>query len=490
MCLVWKGSVMIELTLEAYLDEKVQSKHPFMVSVVGAGGKTSTMNFMKDRYGKARKLLYTTTTATLMPEDAAGVIWMGEQTEMRPCEFPSDQLYVCVFKNSVSERKVKGISAEICDDFYERFGAELILVEADGAKMKSMKAYASYEPVIPSQTDLVIVILGLSSFEREITDRTVHRTEALEKLIGKGIGDYLAYEDIPRLFKGENGFLKGVPETAKVCVMLNQSDVVASSKRRELENVAEALMEDGDVEAVFINSFRGGWCTGYKKSDGVALQGIGVSEPHMAHDALKVGGVVLAAGLSKRMGDNKLLLPFEAGTVLESVFRRALACGLDKLVTVCGRDADVTSKLSGAIGIPYVVNPDYALGQSTSMKCGLSAVREAVDACVFFMGDQPLIETSVIADMIEIFRERRDRHLILVPCFEGKRGTPVIFGSYWFDQLMAVEGDKGGRDIIRQATDSVETFEVGNPSFFWDVDNQASYERARRTLMAEVKGDK
>lgn len=185
-----------------------------------------------------------------------------------------------------------------------------------------------------------------------------------------------------------------------------------------------------------------------------------------------ISAVVLAAGLSSRMKANKLLLDLAGKEVILHVLEQVLASKVDEVILVLGRDYEVIKDLVKVYDIKVVYNKDYALGMSTSLKSGMNVLDSKSQGVMFIMGDQPLIKTSYINEILGHSLEK-----ILVPTYKGKPANPVYFPKRWFAQLKRVTGDKGGRDIIRSQPSQVQYLEVVDEALILDVDNLESFNR-------------
>src|SRR5580693_4925546 len=120
-----------------------------------------------------------------------------------------------------------------------------------------------------------------------------------------------------------------------------------------------------------------------------------------------VAGIVLAAGASTRMGDNKLLFDLEGEPVVRRAVRRALDAGLDPVITVLGHEAErVRRELDGlAPRRRIVVNPDFARGINGSLKTGIAALPATAAAVVVMLADMPLVTSEMIAELVARYRE-------------------------------------------------------------------------------------
>lgn len=187
-------------------------------------------------------------------------------------------------------------------------------------------------------------------------------------------------------------------------------------------------------------------------------------------------GIILAAGYSKRMGTNKLLLAFKGKKIIENVIEEAITSKLDKVYIVCREDE--TKDIASKYPINIIINERAYEGQSTSVVEAIKEMGDNADSYMFLMGDQPLIHRDFINDMIDFFCNNRAS--ILVPYYSGKRGTPVIFSSKWKQELLQLKGDEGGRQIIRENSDVVSEYKVDSKALGKDIDTVEDYEELNK----------
>lgn len=204
-----------------------------------------------------------------------------------------------------------------------------------------------------------------------------------------------------------------------------------------------------------------------------AVENAPTSDRHRA----QIAGVLLAAGTSSRFGEaNKLLTDLDGEPVVRHSARTLLrthAC-LDRAVAVVGHEADrVRTALPDEITV--VLNPDYQLGQASSVRAGVKAVRDS-DAAVFALGDLPRVRPETVGLLSRAFLAGLGDP-IAAAC-EGRRGNPVLFGAHYFDVLANVEGDTGGRRILLESEDAT-LVETGDPGILKDVDTPEDLERLR-----------
>ncbi len=200
----------------------------------------------------------------------------------------------------------------------------------------------------------------------------------------------------------------------------------------------------------------------------------------------KTAAIILAGGTSSRMGEerNKLLLPLHNRPVVAHVLEAALGSHARPIVLVLGHQAaTVWEKLQHTLeknDILVVKNPDYRLGQSTSMRAGLRGLHalpddytKDVDAAIFLLGDQPMLTSTMIDELLAL-RERTGKRIVL-PLYQGQRGNPVIFSLELAPELLAVTGDEGGRGVLKRHPDEIATLEMGEEAANFDVDTWEAY---------------
>ena len=187
----------------------------------------------------------------------------------------------------------------------------------------------------------------------------------------------------------------------------------------------------------------------------------------------RVGALVLAAGSSRRAGDvNKLLHPIAGEPMVRRVVREVIASGVDETVVVTGHEARAVEDALAGLDVRHRHHPGHAAGMGSSLARGLGALlgNEAVLVC---LGDMPYVTAAQIDRLIDAWRAAHDageRRLVVVPTSEGRRGNPVLIGRVFFDLLLALDGDRGARDLIRAHPDAVREVELGDDAILIDHD--------------------
>ncbi len=189
--------------------------------------------------------------------------------------------------------------------------------------------------------------------------------------------------------------------------------------------------------------------------------------------------VVLAAGKSERMGENKLLLSLNGKPLIKWVLDIVCRSAIDDIVVVTGRDSKVVSQLIGGYRVKVVYNDAYCSGQASSIICGIEALSVHSSCSFFFMADQPLIDSELIDYMINSFCPGK----ILQPTYCGKTGTPVLFDACYYEALKKITGDHGGKQVIQANQKNLQQIDWHNGRHFLDVDNKDDFEMIKQLIL-------
>jgi len=189
-----------------------------------------------------------------------------------------------------------------------------------------------------------------------------------------------------------------------------------------------------------------------------------------------VSAIVLAAGMSTRMGQNKLLLDFKGKPLIVRAVETLLRSEVAEVIVVLGHQAElVEAKLAG-IPVKLVRNPVYQTGQSSSVRAGVQAISPQSAAILIYLADQPLLEPSDINRLVRGFEEAQRVHKsIVVPFYAGQRGNPVILDISYRHAILEVVGDIGFRQVIKRYPSEILAIEMDNDHVVLDVDNIETY---------------
>lgn len=189
----------------------------------------------------------------------------------------------------------------------------------------------------------------------------------------------------------------------------------------------------------------------------------------------RIGCLVMAAGNAARFHANKLAAEFDG----KSLIRRALEAVPAKVfsaVTVVTQYPEVAA-LAADFGFSHIYNERPEDGISRTIALGTQAMRDC-DAIVYMVSDQPLLEQTSVERVVARWKENPS--FIVGAAHNGKRGNPCIFPREFFNELLALEGDRGGSTVIRAHPDRLLTVEIGKAELT-DVDTPQAMEELRHT---------
>lgn len=191
-----------------------------------------------------------------------------------------------------------------------------------------------------------------------------------------------------------------------------------------------------------------------------------------------VWGVLLAAGQSNRYGEeNKLLADLDGMPLIHHAATTLLESSLQGVTVVVGHECDRLREAVDDFSIEIRENPSYDLGQSTSVCEGVRAAQaNGADGVLIALGDMPAVTVDSINLLIEAY-EYGVSDVLAAAC-EGARGNPVLFDERFFDQLLAIDGDIGGRDLLTKNY-GARTIETGDPGVLSDIDRPTDLDLIR-----------
>lgn len=198
-----------------------------IIALVGGGGKTTTMfRLGSEAHERGLKTVLTTTTRIYCPEDTELAIAVSRDSR----ELLSGiRRQLTVFSTLVagaelaSDNKLAGIDPQLVAGILAA-GADLVIVEADGAARKPFKAPAGHEPVIPDASTLVIPVVGVDCLDRPLLPEYIHRPEIVAELSGLNPGDRITPETVARVLTHPLGFRKGLPQNCRWVPFINKAE--------------------------------------------------------------------------------------------------------------------------------------------------------------------------------------------------------------------------------------------------------------------------
>ncbi|WP_413993225.1 NTP transferase domain-containing protein [Labrys okinawensis] len=184
----------------------------------------------------------------------------------------------------------------------------------------------------------------------------------------------------------------------------------------------------------------------------------------------QVAAVILAGGRSTRMGGpNKLLQDYRGKPLVRHAVEATLASKARSVTVVTGHQAEAVRAALAGLPVTFAHNPHFAEGIATSVRTGIAALPADCDAALIGLGDMPLVGAPLLDRLIEAFEPRKGAHIVL-PVTGGQRGNPVLWSRRFFGELQTLQGDSGGRQILKANADAVAEVAVSSAEASFDVD--------------------
>lgn len=430
-----------------------------LIALTGGGGKTSLMFALAAAL--PGRVVITTTTRIF-----------AAQMALAPAVCRADDLSAlgelldahgrCLVIGPVQGEKAAGVDPTLPAALLARPDVGYVVVEADGSRMRPVKAPADHEPVVPVETTHLIPVAGIDASGRPL-EKVAHRPERIRELLGRLSGpalitpdDHLTPTGLARLLAHPIGGLKGAPEGAITLPFINKVESAAQSETAR--QVAQTILAQApSVPRVALGAVRTG--------------------PPVREVWRRVGGVVPAAGESVRMGRNKLLLPWGDRTVLEQTVANARAAGLADVVVVTGHEAAEVAALPGLAGIPQLHNPHFSMGMLSSVQAAVRWAPPSWSAVLVVLGDQPMVGPAIIDEVLVAYAKGSAG--LVVPRHDGRRGNPVLIDRRYFDDLLALPADSAPRVLLGRYPDDIAWVDIGDDAILRDLDRPEEYARWR-----------
>ena len=197
-----------------------------LISIVGAGGKTTTMYTLASELAQRGKRVITTTTTNIYvpTQRETDTLIIGSETSalvrMVSTAWQQGHCRVTVVRKVVDGEKLGGLGPEQPYELLVKSGADVVVVEADGARHKMIKAPADHEPVVPPETNVALLVMSAEAINRPLNEEVAHRPERVAAVLGMGQGDILTPSRVARLMMSEEGGMRNIPEGARVYLLI------------------------------------------------------------------------------------------------------------------------------------------------------------------------------------------------------------------------------------------------------------------------------
>ncbi len=193
-----------------------------------------------------------------------------------------------------------------------------------------------------------------------------------------------------------------------------------------------------------------------------------------------IGAIVLAGGMSTRMGQMKVLLPWvEDRPIIAHIVRQLQLAHIKHITVVTGHKADEVAIALKATNAQVVHNPAYASGEMlSSLQTGLRALPENMAAALVVLGDQPRIQTETVTAVADAYK--RGAGSIVAPSYNMRRGHPILIDRRHWQDMLNLPANGAPRDVINANAQHIAYVIVDNDSVLKDVDTPQAYQEERR----------
>jgi molybdenum cofactor cytidylyltransferase len=433
------------------------------VAFVGAGGKTAALlRLARELRSQGWRVLATTTTRLARHEIEHMPLAVRLTKKVTPTmisQWLNEYGFVFLYGAEDTRRsEIVGLHPDMIAALVDSVDSDALLIEADGAQRLPLKAPYDHEPVVPPDASLVVPVAGVDALGQPLDDDHIYNAARIRARYGFPEGGALIPPWMAVTIRDSELGLRGIPDSARVVALLNKVPGYGYERARA-RHVAQMVLRSPRVEAVALGSMQ--------------------SYVEPVHELQRrVGAVVLAAGMSTRMGHCKPLLPWDGRTVIEAIVSRLVLARVAEIVVVTGYKHKAVRRALADLPVRIMHNPAYASGEMlSSLKVGLGALSGSTAACLVTLGDQPSLSGRVIGQIIAAYAEMQGE--IIAPVYRGQQGHPVLFDRHFWPELIAL-ADGVPRDVMRRHPDRLALITVHDDSILRDIDTPQQYDLERR----------
>jgi molybdenum cofactor cytidylyltransferase len=193
---------------------------------------------------------------------------------------------------------------------------------------------------------------------------------------------------------------------------------------------------------------------------------------------MNVAAIVLAAGLSTRMGENKLLLPWQGKTVIHWVVEQVISSGVNNILLITGKDREKVENETYFNEVTHIFNPDYSDGEMLhSLQCGIRALPEDSESVLVILGDQPQLEINSINKILE-YHDMHPQATLIVPSYQMRKGHPWLVGRSLWKSILDLKPPQNLKTFLNQHKHEINYVVVDSPTILNDLDTPEEYQNA------------
>lgn len=190
----------------------------------------------------------------------------------------------------------------------------------------------------------------------------------------------------------------------------------------------------------------------------------------------QTAALIVAAGLSSRMGQFKPMLPLGDSSIIRTIIGKLKSVDCDPIILVTGHRADELTRHLADLGLTTVHNPDFAsTDMFTSVKLGLAVLNPTVERFFFSPGDVPLFSMKTLQTMSRQMDE--DKKSVIIPVHDGRRGHPILIRGALIPRLLTYRGPMGLKGALKTLEEEVGFLKVSDLGITLDADRPQDYQR-------------
>lgn len=431
-----------------------------VVAFIGAGGKTSTLlNLGHELAEMGWRVLATTTTS--IEEDQLGLLPRAIAPDAGSdviSQALSEDGFVFLY-DKIKGGAVYGPQPSWIPHLMDAVDSDVLLIEADAANRRPLKAPFSHEPVIPPETSLVIQVASMAAIGQPLDEEHIYNAQAIIERYGFPEGGRIRSPWLAQVIRDEALGLRNVPEGARTVAFLNRVAPQGNARTRA-RLIARIALRTRRLHSVVIGSERGG--------DPVYE----VQRPMAA--------VIMAAGSSTGMDTLKTLMPWgDSHTAIEHIIQRLQAARLDAINVVVGHQAQQVKDAIAPYGVNAVYNRSYKSGDMlSSLKIGLRTLPDNIAAALLVLGDQPQLQSKVLYQLLNAYAENNDQ--IIVPSYRARHGYPIIIGRRHWGDIYNLPRSESPRTFMNAHANHIRYVNVDSDSILTDMDATQGHQARRR----------
>lgn len=189
-----------------------------------------------------------------------------------------------------------------------------------------------------------------------------------------------------------------------------------------------------------------------------------------------ITAIILAAGKSKRMGQQKMLLPWGNKTVLAHVISTFSSAGIDDILVVTGGAQQQVERSIQHLNVKTVFNNEFNNGEMlSSIQCGIRSLTRQTQAVLIGLGDQPQIQVGSVRKVCETYRNTASE--IVVPSYQMRRGHPWLVTHPLFNELLSIKSPQSPREFLNAHHTQITYANVDDPGILADLDTPKDYQK-------------